>query len=1495
MAAQGSGRQGLEGQGESYVRRHAKASTAGTNQRRATGRGKSLVLALIVVVLLALSPAVASAAKTHPVESFSPLTGAGAGTAIHEPSGVGVDETTGNVFVTNDNSPDSVLILGQEGAAPTGLLPNGSGEYKMLGPSATQWFSLSPAALAYDNSATSPSKGTLYVYDKTTEQVRRYRRDAGTEQYAEEGAPLAAPGAGVGAVGAGVDGDGDLWLGSFSGNKIFEYSPVGATLHEYSVAGSSISEPGQIAASSSGDIFVQFQGAGGVYKCVPNGSGELEATTCQSFIAGTATGVAYDAATNHVYAALNDGNLGRIVEYDASSGLQVSEFGDERFGTETVGRNVRRVSVDSATGRVYIADATNGKKNVSVFGPLVTVPTAKASAASSVTGTKATLNGSVNPEGIEVTGCRFELLDQDEYENQADETQTVTRAGATGGTFTLSFEGQTTSPLAWNASAEAVEAALRDLLTIGAGNVYVKGSATRTIQFIGALAHKNLLELEADASGLTPSGASLAVATTVQGSGWGNAQGAPCSEGVPTNSEPNAVSASASGLKSNGATYFYRLTAENADGLERSDPKSLTTSGTVITEAASSVGTEAATLHGTVRPEGLEFSECVFEYKRTTEASYQEEACSPAAAEIEPDFSAHAVSASLFGVDPNATYEFRLAATNEEGTRHGEVLTFSTPGPPQITEIRARDATQGSTVLEAKIDPSGFGTTYRFEWGPTASYGNQVPPNYEGSVPSTTEAKNFSVYVTGLSPATVYHYRVVATNTNRETTASPDQTFETLNSCSLPDGRCFELVSPRDPGPVAAPGRFLGENELVFQAGPSGPGGLAYTIEAGLPDATRGLSVLYRGSRQAGGWSSDQLSPPIVALNEKSGGGSNSSRVLGLSRDLSCGVVASSQPLTGDPVENLAIEAGGGNLYRRNSDGSYDLITNLAPQNPGGILSGTNTFLDYRLFGLSANCDRVVFESDLHYPGIEGAGEERLYEWHDGALSNVSDVPDGGGEAPGEIDAEAPSHLNALSADGRRVFFTAKRLAAPLPGEVAKNGVFARIDGSSTIDLSSSETATADTGATYQGATPDGSKVYFTANAGLTAETSAGGIDLYEYDFTAPEGERLTDLSVVEEAGGAEVGGLLGFADDGSQVYFAARAQLVPGKGKTRAQNLGDDTFSIYDRATGSLGFAGTVTKSDLQSGVAVGGLGGTGGQDKWTSRVSPDGRYLLFESTANVTGYDSGDVHEAYLFDNESTGEGTVCVSCRQDGQAPVHSGPLLQPLARRSSSIDVPYSLAVSGSEARVFFLSEEKLATGGREGEGSLYEWTHGQVFHIAKEPAGAMAKSQNLNVKFTGASADGADLYFFDAAALNWENPEARYAVWDARIGGGFPEPPPSPEPCDPTSEGACQGQGSGNPSNPSAASRDFQGQGNVEETGNGASRCTSAARHAQRLSARAKKLRRNARKVNANGRHARAVKLNRKAKGLASKARRQSNQAKRCRKRLRANTNGRAGK
>ncbi len=74
----------------------------------------------------------------------------------------------------------------------------------------------------------------------------------------------------------------------------------------------------------------------------------------------------------------------------------------------------------------------------------------------------------------------------------ANQQQTITLAGdIPGDTFTLTFRGETTTPIATNANAAAVQSALVALSTIGTGNCTVAdtgGADPYTATFVGALA-----------------------------------------------------------------------------------------------------------------------------------------------------------------------------------------------------------------------------------------------------------------------------------------------------------------------------------------------------------------------------------------------------------------------------------------------------------------------------------------------------------------------------------------------------------------------------------------------------------------------------------------------------------------------------------------------------------------------------------------------------------------------------------------------------------------------------------------------------------------------------------------------------------------------------------------------------------------------------------------------------------------------------------------------
>ena len=106
-------------------------------------------------------------------------------------------------------------------------------------------------------------------------------------------------------------------------------------------------------------------------------------------------------------------------------------------------------------------------------------------------------------------------LNTNEGTAAVDEEQTISST-ATGGTFTLSFGGQTTAALTWDDSAADIQAALEALSTIGAGNVTCAGGplpAGVTATFAGTLAGQDAAMITVDNTNMTGGTASIAETT----------------------------------------------------------------------------------------------------------------------------------------------------------------------------------------------------------------------------------------------------------------------------------------------------------------------------------------------------------------------------------------------------------------------------------------------------------------------------------------------------------------------------------------------------------------------------------------------------------------------------------------------------------------------------------------------------------------------------------------------------------------------------------------------------------------------------------------------------------------------------------------------------------------------------------------------------------------------------------------------------------------------
>lgn len=121
------------------------------------------------------------------------------------------------------------------------------------------------------------------------------------------------------------------------------------------------------------------------------------------------------------------------------------------------------------------------------------------------------------------------------------------------------------------------------------------------------------------------------------------------------------------------------------------------------------------------------------------------------------------------------------------------------------------------------------------------------------------------------------------------------------------------------------------------------------------------------------------------------------------------------------------------------------------------------------------------------------------------------------------------------------------------------------------------------------------------------------------------------------------------------------------------------------------------------------------------------------------------------------------------------------------------------------RIFFATPDSLLPEDlNEGIRDVYEWHDGRVSLIS-------SGTDNSNVRLIGSSADGVDVFFdTEEPLVGWDVDETG-DIYDARIGGGFPEPPPTGAPC----EGeACRGASTVPPQAAGAGSTVFEGPGNT---------------------------------------------------------------------------------
>jgi hypothetical protein len=511
--------------------------------------------------------------------------------------------------------------------------------------------------------------------------------------------------------------------------------------------------------------------------------------------------------------------------------------------------------------------------------------------------------------------------------------------------------------------------------------------------------------------------------------------------------------------------------------------------------------------------------------------------------------------------------------------------------------------------------------------------------------------------------------------------------------------------------------------------------------------------------------------------------------------------------------------------------------------------------------GATPDASHIVLSSDAALVEGVAQGVGELYEWAAGRLQLVSVMPGSGSPAPanaGPVLGTQGDARNAISADGSRIVWS--------EGEGGTSGHHLYLRDVATeqtlqLDLNKGGSGHGAASATFQMASSDGSVVFFTDEQRLTpdAGAAANAPDLYRCEVvTSEEGElacALTDLSPVNGAESAAVrGGVLGASEDGSWVYFFAQGALtsVPnwrgeraapttcGAGTAAGNPNSTASCNLYMSHDGSATFIASLSGSDEAD--------WSGKLDSTPARVSPNGQWLTFMSQRSLTGYDNRDVAsgrpvaEVYLYSAASNE--LRCASCDPSGARPygVPYYPLQTPgidggggkgtwIFEGLVAANVPswtsfkpgrsrYQDRYLSDQGRLFFNAVDGLVSQDSNGTLDVYEYEPPGVGRCT-ESAGTFSPrsdgcvglissgTASTESVFLDASENGDDVFFLTTAQLSKRDTDTTYDVYDARVGGGEPEPV-APVECQ---GDACQGFVEA-PSDLTPGSLIFSGPGNL---------------------------------------------------------------------------------
>jgi len=611
--------------------------------------------------------------------------------------------------------------------------------------------------------------------------------------------------------------------------------------------------------------------------------------------------------------------------------------------------------------------------------------------------------------------------------------------------------------------------------------------------------------------------------------------------------------------------------------------------------------------------------------------------------------------------------------------------------------------------------------------------------------------------------------------------------------------RGWELVSPSDKGGkdvIAETSR----THAVTRAAPGLLPAVAFASLGGFADAIGGgIATEYLAQRTAqpgtSGWTTHAITPPQQPMSVTAVAQQLDPAYEMFAADLSKAVFRAWSPVTDAPnvaeVENLYARED----LRTPGAGAYRLLTSASELLPPIELGSQRPFFA----AASEDLAHVLFESRLPLTPDATGGNPMLFKADGDALRLIAPA---GGCPGGPVPASPCSAAglgalalrqtrDVLSADGSRVILTSPVTG---PGNISSGAHPSRLyqlddRGTTTtaddalVQLNASELAVPEepAAARFQAASADGARVYFTSTERLTEDAPVGG-GLYLWERQASASEPIGDLRPIAPGGTDTLA--LGASRDGRSIYFAAPGQLLAGGPPV-------DEAAVYlwrQDASGDGGttsFVGALSFADARPNANV---------SAWhvrarTSRVTPDGRTLLLEVSdeagmgaghdhgacaSNPNGTSTGRCAQLYVYRAEAStplAPAVACASCQPSG-APTGANALLSArVGAGAAQLTAHLSHALSDDGRRVFFSSAAPLVPGDANGTVDAYEYD---------VPSGTVrllsSGSDPADSWFLDASADGEDAFFVTREQLVGWDVDRAYDLYDARVGGGFPEPP-----------------------------------------------------------------------------------------------------------------------